>query len=299
MRERFSALVLLLLLAASPARASSAWRALENIPDQASVRVDVDGKPRVYYRIAPGKEIALELQGPGQLRVVTRAEAPAGPGTSAVAYRVSLREGSRLVKEQATASSASDRSFLHGGGAVCKSRTFTWVVPDGTHRIRISESGAPAVLVRLLVSRPEKAAPPMISMAPLDASRIVTVADGEKLISYYSVFAGKPLRWRIVGPTSLELTSRLDFDPTMRGTQVYHLAVLERGKQPREFEFKTTKATTASYTDLKDRVASKLSRVVVPVEQGTHEFTVELRRPTNGSAEIHARIPEPTAGEEE
>ena len=298
MRDPFRSATLLLLLAAPlapPAHAASNWRAVTDISDQSPVRVDVDGKARSYYRVAGGGEIAVWLQGPGRLKIVTRAEAPPGTGTSAVSYRLSLHEGPRLLKEQATASSLSDRSRLHGGATVCKSRTFTWAIPDGAHRIRISESGAPSVLVRLLVS----GSTPMISMSPLDTPRTVTVAEGEKLISYYSVFPGKPLRWRIVGPTQLELTSRLDFDATMRGDQRYRLAVREHGKPAREFEFTTSKATTASYTDLKDRVASKMSRLVVQVEAGTHEILVELRTPATGSAEIRARIPEPTAGEEE
>ena len=139
----------------------------------------------------------------------------------------------------------------------------------------------------------------MISMTPVEAPRSVTVAEGEKMIPYYSVLPGKPVRWRIVGPTRLELTSRLDFDPSMRGAQSYRLAVLEQGQRDREFGFRTTKATTASYTDLKERVASKLSRVVVQLGEGVHELSVELREPKSGSAELHARIPSPTVGEEE
>ncbi len=290
---------LLSLLNIPPALASPASRAIEDLPDQTAVRVDVAGKPRAYYRIAAGKEITVELKGPGKLKIVSRAEVSPGAPAAAVSYRVFLREGARVVKEQATESSVSDQAALRGGSAVCKSRTFTWVIPEGAHRIRLSEAGAPGVLVRLLVSSPNNAVERMISMTPVEASRIVTVAEGEKMIPYYSILPGKPVRWRIVGPTRLELTSRLDFDPTMRGTQVYRLAVLEEGKQAREFEFKTTKATTASYADLKDRVASKLDRAILQMGQGTHEFSVELKAPANGSAEIHVRIPEPSSGEEE
>ena len=300
MRRPPCALAFLLSLLNAPlALASPRWHAIEDLPDQATVRVDVSGKSRIYYRINAGKEVTIDVKGPGRLKIVTRAEIPPGLGTAAVSYRVSLREGERPVKEQVTESSVSDQAVLHGGGAVCKSRTFTWIIPDGGHQIRLSEKGAPSVLVRLVVSSKSDAAPPMISITPIEASRTVTVAEGEKMIPYYSVFPGKPVRWRIVGPSRLELTSRLDFDPTMRGSQVYRLVVLEAGKKPRELEFKTTKATTASYADLKDRVASKLDRTTLEVGAGTHEFSVDLKTPANGSAEIHARIPEPSAGEEE
>lgn len=300
MRRRPYALVFLLAsLNAPPALASPRWRAIEDLPDQAAVRVDVAGKTRVYYRIAAGHEVTVEVKGPGLLKIVSRAEVPPGAKTGTISYRVSLREGSRLAKEQVTESSVSDQATLHGGVAVCKSRTFTWVLPDGAHRIRFSETGAPGVLVRLLVSSANDAAPPMISMTPTETPRTVTVVEGEKAIPYYSVLPGKPVRWRIVGPTRLELTSRLDFDPTMRGSQSYRLAVLEEGRKPQELEFKTTKATTASYSDLKDRVPSKLNRTVLQLAAGTHELSIELKAPANGSVEVHARIPEASAGEEE
>jgi hypothetical protein len=298
-RRTYALLFLSSLLSVSPALADIRWRAIESIPDQAALTVDVGGKARIYYRIAYTGEFTVEVKGPGRLKVVSRAEVPPGVTAAVVPYRVSIREGTRTVKEQATESSVTDQAVLHGGSAVCKSRTFTWAIPAGAHRIGFAQTGAPGVLVRLLVSNASAASQPMISISPIEASRTVTVSEGEKMIPYYSVLPGKPVRWRIVGPTRLELAARLDFDPTMRGPQVYRLAVLEEGKKPREYSFRTTKATTASYADLKDRVASKLDRVVVELGAGTHELSVVLRSPASGSAEIHARIPEPSAGEEE
>ena len=294
------ALSCVVLFTAMPASGAVRLRAIEHIEGQTPVTVTVNGKSRVYFRILPGRDLAALVSGPGKLKVVTRAETSV-QAAKTVAYSVSVFEGANLVKEQKTESSVSERSaVLQGGPALCKSRTFTWTIPRGTHRIRLAASGAPSLLVRLLVAGPKVAKKaPMVSMTPVEASRSVTVAEGEKLIPYYTVLPGKPVRWRIVGPTSLELTSRLDFDSSMRGTQLYRLAIIEPGRLDREYEFKTTKTTTASYIDLRDRVASKLSRVIVPVGQGLHELTVELREPKSGSAELHARIPNPTLGEEE
>jgi len=301
--RRWTSVLALLCVALSnavPAAGATRWRGIESLEGRTPVTVAVNGKPRVYFRILPGQDLAVVVSGPGKLKIVSRAETK-GQGGKTVAYSVSVFEGAKLVKAQKTESSLSERSAVREGGPTfCKSRTFTWVIPQGTHRIRLAAAGAPSVLVRLLVAGPKPAKKiPMVSMTPVEASRSVTVAEEEKLIHYYSALPGKPVRWRIVGPTLLELTSRLDFDSSMRGTQHYRLAIREPGMPDREYEFKTTKATTASYTDLKERVASKLSRVVVPVGPGLHEFSVELREPKNGSAELHARIPNPVlAGEE-
>jgi hypothetical protein len=97
----------------------------------------------------------------------------------------------------------------------------------------------------------------------------------------------------------LEIMTRLDFDATMRGAQSYRMRVTERGVAIREMEFKTTKATTATYTNLADRVPSKFDRVLLRVGEGVHEIAVELLSPVRGSAEIRARIPQPSVGNEE
>ena len=86
---------------------------------------------------------------------------------------------------------------------------------------------------------------------------------------------------------------------TMRGTQTYRVRVTGRGKVLREAEFKTTKATTATYANLPDRVPSKFDRVVVRLGGGVHELAIELLSPVRGSAEIRARIPQPSVGNEE
>jgi hypothetical protein len=124
----------------------------------------------------------------------------------------------------------------------------------------------------------------------------VIVVEGEKSIPYYSVKAGKPVKLRLVGPTTLAFITRLDFDAAMRGTVGYRLAITESGRHLRDVELKTTKATTASYANLTDRVPSKFDRFTLPFGEGTHEILVELVAPLGAVAEIHARIPQPSVG---
>ncbi len=287
-----------ILLPAAPVQAAK-WEAIERVPGVTPLTLSVQGKPRVYFRVTSQLPLSLTVEGPGRLRIVSRAELPRGAARVA-SYRVRIDEKGKTLKEQATESSGADGVSLGGGDALlCKSRSFAVDVPAGSHRVSVSVIDVSSALVRLFLSGPSRSGAAMVSITPVEAARSVTVSEGEKLIPYYSVLPGKPVRLRIVGPTSLELSSRLDFDATMRGVQSYRLAITGEGRRLREVEFKTTKATTATYTDLKDRSASKMDRVVIPLGNGTHELAVELIEPRNGSAEIHVRIPQPTIGSEE
>ncbi len=282
---------------AAPARAAT-WTAIEKLAGASPVEVRVREKPRVYFRVTQQAPLTVPVEGPARLRVITRAELPAGT-QPVVSYRLRASEGANVIEELDTESSAAeDVALAAGGAAVGKSRRMTFEVPAGKHRIALSLVGTPAVLVRLQTSR-AKIEAPMVSLTPIAAARSVTISEGEKLVAYYSVLPGQPVKLRVVGPTTLELLARLDFDATMRGTQSYRLRLTERGKVLRDASFKTTKAVAASYTNLADRVPSKFGRLSVPLGDGLHEIAVELVEPVRGSAEIHARIPEPTVGNEE
>jgi hypothetical protein len=186
-----------------------------------------------------------------------------------------------------------------GEGGVGKSRKMTVDVPSGRHELRVTVEGVSAVLVRLHTAGGAAGETPTVSLTPVDAWRSVIVVEGEKSIPYYSVRAGSPVKLRLVGPTTLDFITRLDFDSAMRGTVGYRLAITEKGRRLREVEFKTTKATAASYSNLADRIPSKFDRFTMPFGDGTHEILVELLAPPGAVAEIHARIPQPSVGNEE
>ena len=284
------------LMAASSAHAAK-WEAIESLPGQSPTSVLVDGKERIYFKVAPGKPLVVPIDGPVQLRIVSRAELD--QAAAVATYVLTVSENGREIEHNATESSASDRVTLSGSRtALGKSRKMTVDVAAGAHRLTLATAGA-TLYLRLQRGAPPRSGDQTVSLTPVDAIRSVLVVEGEKSIPYYSVWVGKPVRFRVVGPTTLDIISRLDFDATMRGTQAYRLRLTEGSHQLQQVDFKTSKASTASYANLKDRVPSKFDRFRVAVPTGTHDIAVELVVPAGGSAEIHARIPQPIVGGEE
>jgi hypothetical protein len=275
------------------------WEGIERLPGQSPVTVLVESKERIYFRVTPEKPLAVAVEGPVRLRILSRAElAPGSRGV--VSYTLRVTEAGRELDRQDTESSASDQ--VRGpdrAHAIAKGRRMKVDVPAGRHSVVLAVSGIPSVLVRLQQSAPSRGEEPTVTLTPIESSRSVSVLENEKTIAYHSVMANKPIKLRVEGPTSLDLITRLDFDSSMRGSQSYRLGVSDRGKRVRELAFKTTKATTAVYTNLADRVPSKFDRVRIPVGAGLHEISIELLAPKQGVAEVHARIPEPKVGDQE
>lgn len=287
------------ILVALPAAAAPAWDAIEGLPGQKPVTVMVQDQARLYFRITSQTPLTVPVDGPARLRITSRLELPKG-SQQVVSYSVRVSEKGREIERQDTESSSSsqvhDQEGMHEIG---KSRKMTVDVPAGHHVLTISVNGTPSLLVRLHKAAPARDGEPTVTLTPFESPRSVTVNEGQKTISYHSVLPGKPVRLRVVGPTSLDLITRLDFDATMRGTHRYRLGISERGRRIREVEFGTTKSTTATFVDLTDRVPSKFDRVRLPIPVGIHEISIDLLAPRRGAAEIHARIPQPATGTQE
>ena len=281
--------------------AATHWEAIESLPGRPGVTVLVNGNPRTYFRVTPKSPLTIAIEGPAVLRVVSRAELPAG-SSQVVGYHLRATENGRLLERADTETSAADRVQVKDmRGAVGKSRRWTIAVPSGRHSIALDLQGAESVLLRLQTGTTgaANAKIPMVTLTPVDAPRSVNVVEGEKSIAYYTALPGKPVRYHVVGPVVLDLTSRLDFDSSMRGEQHYTVRVREGTRTIRDFDFKTTKAIAAAYSNLPDRTPSKFDRGRIEIPAGSHEILVDLLRPLRSAAEIHAAIPQPTIGGEE
>jgi len=291
---RLGLLCLTALAAALPSRAER-WESIESLPGRKAETVSVAGKPRAYFRLTPRAPLTVTIAGPAGLKVISRAVLP-GHGEQHVAYRIVALEGQqRLAAVDHEAAVARDVR-TRGVAALGRSQHLVVQVPEGTHAIRLELAGSAAVLVRLQRTPPAEA---WVSLTPVRAARNVAVIEGQQSIEYYSALRGRPVVLRVVGPTTLDLMTRLDFDATMRGTQSYRLSLDERGTALREVEFHTTRATTASYANLPERVPSRYDHLSLEVGGGLHEIEVRLLTPAAGAAEVHARIPQPAVGNTE
>jgi hypothetical protein len=267
------------------------------VPDATPVTVLVNGESRVYFRVTAERPLVLPVAGPARVRVVTRLELPTATDHP-VPYTLRFATGAHVLKEYKTESSTGTQARLASGtAALGKSRRATVNVPHGENRLTLAVGDSSTrVLVRIERAAPGKQRDSMVSLTPVSAPRSVTVLEGEKSVAYYSALPGKPVQLRVVGPTTLELLSRLDFDSTMHGTQAYRFAVREGEKVIRTVETKTTKATTASYSEVKECVPSKCDHTRISLDEGLHEITLDLIAPRQGAIEFHARLPQTTLG---
>ncbi len=275
--------------------AAAGWESIEKLPGHDAVTVTVRKRPRTYFRLTPRAPLTVTVSGPARLRVISRAVLTERPEGEA-AYQIVALEGEQALRAADERAGAARGVKAEGVAALGAGRRMIVEVPAGTHAIRLVLTGLREVLVRLQRAEPARAPIEWVSLTPVRASRSVSVIEGEKSIAYYSILPDRPVVLRVVGPSTLDCITRLDYEPAMIGAQAYRLRVVEHGRTLRTLDFHTTKSGAATYTGLEHRVPSKFDRFSLAVGGGLHEIEFHLVRPARGSAEIHARIPAPSVG---
>lgn len=292
LRRATAALLLVGLATAPAALAISNWRAVEEIPGLAPVQLNVQGESRVYFVATAGKPLKLAVAGPMDMKLVSRLKMDRSQlvGT----YTLQVLAGGKVIATQQTETGPSKASPIAGGNFVpAKSRTFEFHVPAGAREITLRPEGSAIVFVRLFKTwdGPTGRRDRMISLTPLSSGRTVTLVEGEKQILYYTVTHSEKVEFRVIGPTPVQVLARLDFGPSMRGSQRYTLAAALDERELPPYVLQTTKATAASYRERPDVVPSKYDTFSLDVPVGVHVLSLRLTGPVGATGEVHVRIP--------
>jgi hypothetical protein len=259
---------------------------------QKKITVVVKGKEKTYFGLVKDKPLSLKLAGPGTLTIVTRVIV-AARDTAAASYSIDVRERTTLVKQYRTRAAASDATAAGMTGVPGKSRKFTIAVPPGNHAYELLLAQAPAseAMVRFLFSR-TAGKREEVNLQASSYDRIVTAVVKEKMITYYVASKSKNVTLTVVGPTTLTVTTRLNFEPSMTGRQGYTVHVAEGNRQAARQALFTTKSMASYYRELKDVVAGKPETFSVEVPEGKHTYVFSLLETAAKSVSLKLSIPQ-------
>lgn len=283
-------LVILILLASSP-RSADAGKPVSLVPAGGNaVKVTVGKKEQTYYSLVSSGRLRLKVDGPGKLTVMSRVVLPAG-GKTGVEYAVALREKGEIAGRQKTSSDRSD-AVLSGGGTLGKLRKMPVRVPPGTHTYELSldNAGGASAVVKVQFEA-GKHSVSRVSLQALSYNRVATAVVKEKLLTYYVSTKDRAAHLRVIGPTRLKVTTRLNYDASMKGGQKYGVGVWEGEKRIALKSLKTSKALAVSYQDWKDVVPGKSATFTLAVPSGEHHYAFRLEEGVGRSVSLRFSIP--------
>jgi hypothetical protein len=274
--------------------ASSAWTAgrksVAVVPSNGRpVTIVIAGKEKDYYLVGKKAPVKFQVDGPGKLVVMSRLKLPAA-STGVEKYTLVLKDGGRVLKSQSTQTDKSDAAFNGAEGVPGKSRKFVVAIPEGSFSYELWLDDTPleaAVKIQLQPAKGQK----LVALEPLSYDRIVTANVKENRLVYYVGSKTRPVQLRVVGPATLTVSVRLNYDVTMKGKQKFSVVVQEGANLVKQVPLIATKSTGLSYEEWKDVVPGKSDDLMLSVPKGEHVYKFSPGETAGQSIALRFSIP--------
>jgi len=281
----------LLLTFHTPSLRAGGRKTVRLVPtDGRAVTLLVGDKKSEYYLLGNKAPIRLQVDGPGKLTVTSRLKLPAGE-TGSRRYSVRAKEGNNTVKMHTTQTEKSSAVFSSSGEPAGKSRKFTIKIPEGsfTYAFYLEDTEGDAAL--RFTFQGSKRTGKRVTIEPLSYDRVVTATVNEKLLAYYVSSDKHRVKLRVVGPTKVRVTTRLNFTEKMKGSQKFSVVVSEKGAVVLARPLQTTKSVGLSYREWKEVVPGKAMSFSFDVPGGEHVYTFGLDQTLASAVSLRFFIP--------
>ena len=283
-----------LVLLAGLAQAATSWSSFKPREDRGSECLRVGAQELDYYILDDEDAVTLRLRGPRRVKIITRYLFGENDPTSA-SYRVWLRvDGREELRRTFRASALPGVTLCDKPGDVAALRKVYINVPTGLHDIQVlaDTPGDGKISARFFRdSRGRKTK--MVNYSPEQYDGVYELQfESGSLSTYYHFSEDQPLGFSVIGPTTLEIDTRLDFDHTMNGSMAYQLEVVQDGETLPRFFYHTQKLSTASYVERRDILPGERKRMRLTVPRGRHEYEIHCVGPQTCGVAVKIRIPE-------
>lgn len=243
----------------------------------------ISGKRREYFALQEGQQIELKIKGPSRLKVISRVALKSAADSSQYTYLV-LRKGSRKTLTFSHTAHASDKASFVGDlqGALGVSRTKIIDIPRGEHTyvVYLPKGIQHKLFLRFaLDTNAFTEGTPVVAMTPSEFTTQVDLVSGEDVSSYYRIGTGHHAAIKLIGPATLKVMARIEFDETMTGRQKWKVQVTEDGKVKGTYVLAATRSDVSVYRDPTALVASRAETFYVEIPAGEHRY--EFTMPDN------------------
>ena len=256
------------------------WKSFRPVRSPSSVKVLVMGKRLTYHPLVKGEDIYVTVEGPTRLRVLTRIEFGQETGGEKSYYlRYERDDGKkgkfrRVATASHTAVLANDQS-IHLGS----SRSIYLKVPDGKHTYRfyVGSKSSYRLYLRFYERTIElDTKSDNVAFTPVNFTQSVPLIVKEEEVSYYRVGEADSLTLSVIGPTTIKVLARLEFDPTMFSDQKFRVRVLEDSNEKRVFPLRSKPSEIAEYGVMSEKVPGKGAVFFIEVPRGKHDYRFEI-----------------------
>ena len=243
------------------------------------VELKVSGKLREYYLLDATAPIEVSIKGPAKLKLLSRVILASASDTVDYSYSIE-RSGASKPLTVKHSSFRSEKSLFAGpmDGAVGESRSRVIDVPSGeqVYRISLPAAASHKLLFRFGRDGEDYNGATVIAMTPAEFTTAVDLVTKEETLTYYRVGIGNRVVMNLIGPVTLKVLTRIEFDPTMSEAQKWKVGVTEDGVLKSTYSLSARKSDATSYKQLSSFVPSAAEVFYVDVPAGSHRYEFSL-----------------------
>jgi len=275
------------------AAAKTTWASVKELSGTRTVCLEIGGSRLDYALVGAGDAARCELKGPRRLKVTSR-YVFAADDTTRVPYTVIVfLDGTEVLRKSFTGTVQTNVDLCDGEGRVGTLRRGYVELPDGNHElvIRTEHAGAGGVAIRLF-RQVRLQRDRWIAFSPESYGEIrhLQFENGSQS-TYYHFDSVTPLNLTVIGPTTLRVGTRLDFDHLMNGAQTYAVQVAIDDQVWRTYHFDSDRLATAVYLERPDILPGDRKEFTVPIARGRHAVEIRCVRPENCGVTAMIHIP--------
>ncbi|MBK6766952.1 MAG: hypothetical protein IPG71_11800 [bacterium] len=247
--------------------------------DQSSKLV-IAGKSRTYFVLEKDNQITVEIEGPSQLKIMSRLEIKNAADTPDYAMDVIMEAGKKPRSIHHT-SKLSEKADLadNSAGLIGVLRAKVIDIPSGKHSIivKLPEGSSDKVFVRLSQKTNEfTGGTAVVAMTPFEYTTAVDLVTNETAYTYYRVGEADRAALKLVGPATLKVLSRIEFGPDMQGSQRWRVQVLEDGNVKKSYSLSAGTSDVIQYRTPAKLVPSRAETFFVEVPTGEHVYEFRI-----------------------
>lgn len=279
-RNILGLLTLSLVLAASAPAKTGGVNYFKPTAFDRSVDVLVSGKVRNYYLLESDSKIEIQVKGPSRLMILSRGVTDNSEENVKYTF-LALRKKSRRALRISHEARITDKIVFSGDteGHITYSRKKFIDVPKGeqTYTFYLPKGAANKVLLRFAVeTNAFTTGTPVVEMTPAHFTAQVDLVTREESTTYYRIGTGFSTTVELVGPATLKVLSRIEFDANMSGKQKWRVRVLEDGKVKGTYSLAASKSVVTAYKEPSSLVASQAEVFYVEIPEGPHRYEFTL-----------------------
>ena len=235
------------------------------------------GKSRNYYSLSNTNPSLITVEGPGTLRVITRArfedDAPDRLSYTVVYAVDGSEQQAEEIRNTEPLKNGAYRNAALGKPGI--SEDFIIELGRGDHSIEfLLEDDPVKVAARYLFYPAKEKKVDWIKFDPLFPAEGVDLIARESIVHYFRASQDQPLEVEVIGPTMLRVLSRVENHYTMRGRINYRMQVIENGEVVNTYQLSSRRSQVTVYKDNPELIPGKGCTFVIEVPEGKHTYEI-------------------------